>query len=89
MKNAVNLYHLARIFIENRIGKSSQQCPSIVVIHFSVNFPGATNLLDACVDAGKKILAQSMPTILVPVLCLADVQLRFRCQNQISGHIDS
>lgn len=88
MADAVKRHRPVGILIEEGVGKSSDQDPSIVFVNFRVKFGHATDALDASVDTAQKLLSQAESTFFIPVIGIADILRGFRRKNEFSGHID-
>ena len=86
MEDAIDNHFSASIFIEDRIGKSSHQCSSVVQVCLCEEFRHPKNYLNTCVHTIEKLLPQAGTSVLIPTICFINVLLGFGRDYQFSGH---
>ena len=78
MEDAVDGNLPTDVLVKDGVWKSPHQCPTILLVDFSVEFRHATNFLNTSVHTAEKLFPQTRSTIFVPTICLIDVLLCFR-----------
>jgi hypothetical protein len=68
---AVDGHDIVRVFVEDGIGKSPEQTPTIVLVNDSVHFRHSTNGLDASIHAAQELFSETKPSFFVPIIGFA------------------
>lgn len=86
MHDAVDSHRSIRDFIEHSVWKPSYQRPSVLAMHPPVKIRCATDALQTCENAVKKLAPQPASLLVIPAEARGDVRRCFWCEAYFNRH---
>ena len=74
------------MLVKDGVGKAAHQRPAIGLVDDRVHLRGATDGLNARINAAQELFSQTRPSTLIPALGIRNILLGLGGYDQFSGH---